>query len=59
MRWAILIAILVAGTVSNFTDWLFMGVLFHDRYGRYPNTWRPTSGPGAERGAIILSSALG
>jgi len=36
-----------------------MGVLFHDRYNRYPDTWWPRSGPGAERGAIIWSSALG
>lgn len=59
MSWYILLAILAAGTLSSFTDWLFMGVLFHDRYARYPETWRPRTGAGAERGAIILSSALG
>jgi hypothetical protein len=59
MNWMLIAAILVAGTLSTFTDWLFMGVLFHDRYQKYPETWWPRSGPGAERGAIIWSSALG
>lgn len=26
------VAIAVAGTASTLTDWLFMGVLFHDAY---------------------------
>jgi hypothetical protein len=34
------LAIVVAGFVATFTDWLFMGVLFHDRYMRYPEVWR-------------------
>jgi len=59
MNWMLLAAIVATGIVSSFTDWLFMGVLFHDRYNRYPETWWPRSGPEAERGAIVWSSALG
>lgn len=59
MNWWILGAIVVAGFVSSFTDWLFMGVLFHDRYNKYPDTWWPRSGPDAERGAILWSTLLG
>ena len=59
MTWRILAAIVAAGLVSSFTDWLFMGVLFHDRYNKYPDTWWPRSGPGAERGAILWSTLLG
>jgi hypothetical protein len=59
MNWWILAAIVAAGLVSSFTDWLFMGVLFADRYQKYPDTWRPRFGPNAERGAILWSTALG
>jgi hypothetical protein len=61
MHWALIIAILVAGTVSSFTDWLFMGVLFHDRYSKYPETWWPAlrADKAADTRAIIWSSALG
>jgi hypothetical protein len=59
MHWQIIAAIVVAGLLSSFTDWFFMGVLFSDRYQKYPDTWWPRSGPGAERGAIITSTALG
>ena len=59
MHWTIIAAIVVSGAVSTFTDWLFMGVLFHDRYTKYPDTWWPRSGPAAERGAIMTSTVLG
>jgi hypothetical protein len=59
MNWMSILAIVVAGTVSALTDWLFMGVLFHDRYNTYPETWWPRSGPDAERSSIIWSTALG
>jgi len=59
MHWMIFAAVIVAGLVSSFTDWFFMGVLFHDRYAKYPDTWWPRSGAAAERGPIIWSTALG
>ena len=52
-------AIFIAGTLGSLTDWLFMGVLFHDAYNRHPEIWRPGIREGADRGAIIWSSALG
>jgi hypothetical protein len=55
----IIVAIAVAGTVGAFTDWLFMGVLFHAAYNAHPEIWRPGIRDGADRGAIIWSSALG
>ncbi|HEX2817272.1 MAG TPA: hypothetical protein VHN39_12815 [Phenylobacterium sp.] len=55
----ILAAIAVAGTVGSLTDWLFMGVLFHDAYNRYPEVWREGVVGGTNRGPIIWSSVLG
>jgi hypothetical protein len=57
MSWIILAAVFVAGTISTFTDWFFMGVLFHDRYQLYPETWWPRAGN--ETVPILYSSALG
>ncbi|HEX4303588.1 MAG TPA: hypothetical protein VHZ78_12405 [Rhizomicrobium sp.] len=48
-----------AGLVGGLTDWLFMGVLFHDAYNRFPEVWRPGIRAGSERSAIIWSSMLG
>jgi hypothetical protein len=52
-------AIVIAGTLGSFTDWLFMGVLFHDAYNRYPEVWRPGVRDGKSRGAIIMAALLG
>jgi len=38
--WRIIAAVLAASVVASFTDWLFMGVLFHDRYNVHPEVWR-------------------
>src|SRR5665213_1433609 len=56
MNWLILVAIVAAGTLSTFTDWLFMGVLFHDRYMKYPEVWWPNIREKGDNRAIILSS---
>ncbi|HEY2752668.1 hypothetical protein [Phenylobacterium sp.] len=52
-------SVVVAGTLGSLTDWLFMGVLFHDAYNTYPEVWRPGVREGRSRGAIIWSSILG
>ena len=52
-------AVLAAGILSTFTDWLFMGVLFHDAYNTYPEVWRPGIREGKDKGAIIWASVLG
>jgi len=59
MNWMLVAAAFGAGTVAIFTDWLFMGVLFHDAYRRYPEVWRPGIVEGKERSAIIASSLIG
>ena len=59
MNWIAVAAILGAGTLAAFTDWLFMGVLFHAEYNRYPEVWWPGLREGKEMAAIIWSSAIG
>ncbi len=49
----------VAGTLGALTDWLFMGVLFHDAYDRYPEVWREGVRGGKNRKPILWSVALG
>jgi hypothetical protein len=55
--WLIVAAIVSSGTVAIFTDWLFMGVLFHSAYLRYPEVWWPRGGNNTI--AIIWSSVIG
>jgi len=57
--WMLVAAALVAGTVASFTDWLFMGVLFHAAYNTYPEVWRPGIRDGKERGAVIWATVIG
>ncbi|HVV64535.1 MAG TPA: hypothetical protein VHC42_03635 [Rhizomicrobium sp.] len=57
MSWVIPVAILVAGALASLTDWYFMGVLHHDRYGAYPETWWPRDGNDSK--PIVYSTALG
>jgi len=59
MTWMPIAAVIVAGTVATLTDWLFMGVLFHDRYFTYPEVWRPEFRTKGDTGAILYSCALG
>jgi zinc transporter ZupT len=56
---ALIGAILAAGILGIFTDWLFMGVLFHNAYNTYPEVWRPGVQGGKSRSAILWASALG
>jgi hypothetical protein len=58
MSWMMIAAIVAAGTVATFTDWLFMGVLFHQHYSRYPEVWWESFREKGDRKAIIYSSVL-
>lgn len=60
MNWTrILLATLAAGVTASLTDWLFMGVLFHEKYKSQPQVWRrPEGGPGETR-AVVIATALG
>jgi hypothetical protein len=57
MDWKLAAAVLGAGIVASFTDWLFMGVLFHERYNKYPEVWWPRQK--SDTKAILYSTALG
>lgn len=36
----LLIAVVAAFVAASLLDWIFMGLLFHERYKRYPEIWR-------------------
>jgi len=40
MNWHIFAASIVGAILGSIADWLFAGVLFHDRYQRHPEVWR-------------------
>ena len=59
MNWTrLLLAVVVSGFATTFTDWLFMGVLFHKKYLATPEIWRIKPGQSDTR-SIVLSSLLG
>lgn len=59
MDWtSFLLTVVAAGLAASFTDWLFMGVLFHEKYKAYPEIWRKPPGS-PETTLILLSTALG
>jgi hypothetical protein len=59
MNWTrFLLAVVVSGLGASITDWLFMGVLFHNKYLETPETWRGTPGR-PEATSIIASSVIG
>jgi hypothetical protein len=59
MTWGrFLLAVAASGVVASFTDWLFMGVLFHGKYLESPEIWRSKPGQ-SETQRIIVSSLLG
>ena len=55
-----LAAVVTATVATSFTDWFFMGVLFHDKYMSHPEIWRSQPGDRkAENLAIALSTLVG
>jgi hypothetical protein len=40
MDWRTPIAVVIGLVLASVADWLFAGVLFHDRYQTYPEIWR-------------------
>ena len=58
MLWMLIAAVAVSGTLATFTDWLFMGVLFHRHYNRYPEVWWPQFREKGDRRAILYSAVL-
>jgi len=48
-------AIVAGAILGSLADWLFAGILFHDRYQTYPEVWRTGAG---EAKRIIAAQAL-
>jgi len=59
MDWKLIAAVIGAGIAASFTDWFFMGVLFHERYNKYPEIWWPQFRAKGDSRAILYSTALG
>ncbi len=49
------LAMAIGFVASSLSDWLFMGVLFHDRYKVFPEVWRDTKD---ERARILIAQAF-
>jgi hypothetical protein len=52
------LAVGASGVATSFTDWLFMGKLFHGKYLETPEIWRVRPGQ-SDTMSIIVSSLLG
>ena len=55
MDWRLAGAVVAGLTLASLIDWLFAGVLFHDRYRAHPEVWRVT---GADPRSLIAAQAL-
>jgi len=59
MHWTrVALAVLASGVAGSFTDWFFMGFLFHDKYLENREIYRNEPGQG-ETAKIIGSSIFG
>jgi hypothetical protein len=59
MNWSrFILVVLIASVVTSFSDWLFMGVLFHEKYKAAPEIWR-SSAASNERRLILYSQLVG
>jgi hypothetical protein len=59
MNWTrFLLAVVVSGLGASVTDWLFMGVLFHNKYLETPEIWRAKPGQ-SETTNIVASTVIG
>lgn len=48
--------VVLASLIASVTDWLFMGMMFHERYLIYPEVWRGSLSEGAK---IMQSELIG
>ena len=54
----ILLGVFASGCVFSLTDWVFAGILFHDKYNAHPEIWRLAPGK-SEVSSVAWSVALG
>ncbi|HJR10406.1 MAG TPA: DUF1761 domain-containing protein [Rhodanobacteraceae bacterium] len=52
------LAVVIATIACSLTDWLFMGVLFHERYKQHPEVWRTAVATGSDSKAVAWSMLL-
>ena len=52
------LAVGASGVATSFTDWIFMGKLFHEKYLEAPEIWRMKPGQSNTR-SVVASSLLG
>lgn len=52
------LAVLASGIVMSISDWVFFGMLFHDKYKQHPEVWRDPPGS-SETTKIIWSTLMG
>jgi uncharacterized membrane protein YbaN (DUF454 family) len=52
------VAVVVSAVICVFTDWFFMGFLFHEKYKQYPEVWRNSGATGNESKAIAWSMLM-
>jgi hypothetical protein len=55
MGWRIAAAVVAGLVLASLADWLFAGVLFHERYQTHPEVWRVN---GANPRALIAAQTL-
>ena len=53
------LALLVAVVGTSLADWLFFGVLFHEKYKAFPEVWRRPTGGTGEGKAVGIAAGLG
>lgn len=58
MDWRIFAASILGAVLGSLADWLFAGVLFHDRYQRHPEVWRTGTSETIRIGAAQLLCLL-
>jgi intracellular septation protein A len=55
MDWHVWAAVVAGLVLASLADWLFAGILFHDRYQTHPEVWRVN---GANPRALAAAQAL-
>ncbi len=58
MDWRIFAASVVGAILGSVADWVFAGVLFHDRYQRHPEVWRTGTSEALRIGAAQVLCLL-
>lgn len=56
--WRVAAVVIASGVLASFTDWVFMGVIFHRRYLRWPEVWRREPGK-PTTDLIVMSQIIG